>query len=131
MTDSIKKKKTYNSFSSLLEMNAGECAAAIATAAPTIERFIKKSGIVSFMVKSFNNAEDEEAAEELAAEALTILLKHALGDCLDEMLEIIAIINFITVDELKERYSGLDLVLMVKTVITDKGFFSLLGTFSD
>lgn len=123
-------EKSYKTLTDLLNEPAGDCMEAIARVAPAIERVANRSGLLDMLIQQQGTAANEAEAGDIVKEFISALLAHCLGDCKDEMLDIIAAINGMTVEELKENYTGWQLVEMVKSIVTDQDFFTSLQSFA-
>lgn len=122
------KEKTFRTLSDVMDAPAGDGMETIARIAPAIEKLATKSGLLDLIIEKQGTAETEAEAVEIVKGALAALMKYGLGECLEDMVEVLAAINGRTVEELKADYTGWDVVRMAKAVISDKAFFSLLRT---
>lgn len=125
------EQKEFRTLADVLNAPAEEGLHVIAACAQAIERIDQKSGLLDFMIDNQGKATNEAEGNELAKMLVRMVLKHALGDCMEECLQIVAVVNNTTVAKLKKERSGLELVQMIKTIVTDRGFFTSLASFAE
>ena len=144
MTD--KKEKTYRTLTDLLNMPAGEAEPLIMRAAPAIERVADAVGLFdTFFDQDFVTYQDKRAflklnkAERERVEAKVLgmgkelmrnLMAKGLGECLPDVMEVLAAVQGITVVELKAAYTTLEVINMAKAVLSDQGFLSFAATYA-
>lgn len=145
MTEKTEAKK-YRTVTEVMEMPAGESLAIIAAIAAPVERIVSGSGALKLL---FNEtvavANDPEAMEsmtakqraainakmiDLGAEVIALLIR-SLSEYMPECKEILAALNGVTVKQLEEEYNGLEVIKMVRELVSDQGFLSLARTFAD
>lgn len=124
MTENIEKK--FRTISDVMNQSAGESLAVIATIAPAIERVATKSGLLHLILEKQGTAASDAEAIEIVEGVIAALMRYALGECMDDMAAIIAAVNGMTVEEMKERLTGRDVFEAARAIISDKDFFSLL-----
>lgn len=137
------EKKTYRTVSDVLNMPAGEAEPLIMRAAPAIERVASAVGVfdtffdpdyVKYQDRATFARLDEAERERITNKVLNMgknilqqLLGKALGECLPDVMEVLAAVNGITVAQLKATYTTLEVINMAKAVIGDPGFLSFAG----
>ena len=119
-------EKKFRTISDVMNQPADDTLAVIATIAPAIERVATKSGLLHLILEKQGTAVDEAEAIEIVESVVSALMRYALGECMDDMKEIIAAVNGMTVEELGAQYTGWDVFNAAKVIISDKDFFSLL-----
>lgn len=135
--------KIYRTVSDVLNMPAGEAEPLIMRAAPAIERVASAVGLFdTFFDPDYVKYQDRAAFARLSESEreritnkvldmgkgmLQKLLAKALGECLPDVMEVLAAVNGITVAELKARYNTLEVISMAKAIMGDPGFLSLVG----
>lgn len=138
------EEKTYRTVTDVLNMPAGESEPLIMRAAPAIARVVDSIGVLdAFFDRDyvifneparFNGlaANERERIEskvlDMGKDTVRALLAKGLGECLPDVKEIIAAINCVTLAQLNERYTTLEVIAMAKAVITDQGFLSFAAT---
>ena len=90
-----------------------------------------KSGILRTVLNAGGTARSKKEALDIAEGVVSALLRHCLGENIDDAVEIVAAVNGMTADELKAEVSTMELVRMVKAMVTDEGFFTSLRTLTD
>lgn len=128
---STEKVKEFRTLSDVMNEPSGECLDIIARVAPAIERFANKSGIIGKVLEKQGTAESVEQAVEIVELTASAVLRYALGECQAETVEIVAAVNGLTVDQVRNDYTGWELAKMVKAVVMDKGFLSSVRTLLD
>jgi hypothetical protein len=128
---STEKIKEFRTLSDVMNEPSGECLDIIARVAPAIERFANKSGIIGKILEKQGTAESVEQAVEIVELTASAVLRYALGECQSETVEIVAAVNGLTVDQVRNDYTGWELAKMVKAVVMDKGFLSSVRTLLD
>lgn len=123
-TAKAEKAKEYRTLTQLMEQPAGECLDAIARVAPAIERVLDKSGLLDMLIEKQGTADSEDDAGEIVKEFMRALLRYGMGECQGDMVEIIAAINGTTPEQLRKECTGWELVKMIKTILTDRDFFT-------
>lgn len=124
-------EKEFRTLSDVLDAPAEEGLHVIAACAGAIERIDAKAGIIDFIIDNQGAAVNAEEGGELVKHLIRIMLKHALGDCMGDCLQIVAAVNNTTPEKLKKEHTGGELVKMVKAIISDKAFFSSLASFAE
>jgi hypothetical protein len=127
----MEQQKNYKTLADVLNAPAEEGLHVIAACAGAIERIDSKSGILDFMIDNQGKATDTAEGHELVKMLVRMVLKHALGDCMEDCLQIVAAVNNTTVAKLKKERTGLELVQMIKTIVTDRDFFTSLASFAE
>jgi hypothetical protein len=128
MTKEKTEPRAYRTLSDVLEMPVEEGAQILARVAPALERFARKSGIFSVMFEMAGTASSEAEAAKMGEEVALLVLRYALGECLEDMQEIIAAINGMSKEDLKKNYTVADVIRMIKSMVGDKGFLSSVRT---
>ena len=128
---STEKIKEFRTLSDIMNAPSGEGLDIIARVAPAIERFANKSGIIGKILEKQGTATSVEQAVEIAELTASAVLRYALGECQSETVEIVAAVNGLTVDQVRNDYTGWEFAKMVKAVVMDKGFLSSVRTLLD
>lgn len=140
------KEKTYRTLTDLLNMPAGEAEPLIMRAAPAIERVADAVGLFdTFFDADFVTYQDKRAFMKLnKAERERIenkvlgmgkglmrsLMAKGLGECLPDVIDVLAAVQGITAAELKATYTTLEVINMAKAVLSDQGFLSFAATYA-
>lgn len=125
------EEKKYRTLTEVLDAPAGECLDVVAIAAPAIERLMNKCGLIDYLVENGGTANSIDEAKGYAKIMTSTLLRYALGECQDDAVQIVAAINGMTADELRESCTGWELVSMIRAMVTDKDFFQSLQAFTE
>lgn len=125
------KPRAVKTLSEIMEQPSGECLDIIARVAPALERFASKSGIIRQLIENEGQASSVEEGVKMAETMATAILRYALGECQDEAVEIVAAVNGLTVEQIREDCSGWEVAHMIKALVSDKGFLSSLRTLLD
>lgn len=125
------EEKKYRTLTEVLDAPAGECLDVVAIAAPAIERLVNKCGLIDYLVENGGTANSIDEAKGYAKIMTSTLLRYALGECQDDAVQIVAAINGMTADELRESCTGWELVSMIRAMVTDKDFFQSLQAFTE
>lgn len=139
------ESKTYRTLTEVLNMPAGESEPIIMRAAPAIASVADGVGLFdAFFDEDFLKLQDSKAfaklpkkeqqrieskVSEMGKTLSKNLLAKGLGECLPDVKDILAAINGVTLAELNERYSTLEVIAMARALLSDKGFLSLVRTF--
>ena len=138
--------KTYRTLTDLLNMPAGEAEPLIMRAAPALERVADACGLFdTFFDKDFLTAQDPRAmaklnkAERERVEARVLamgkeltrkLFAKGLGECLPDVIDVLAAIQGVSASELKASRTTLEVINMAKAVLSDPGFFSFASIYA-
>lgn len=141
-----KKAKTYRTITDLLNMPAGEAEPLIMRAAPAIERVADACGLfdtffdpdfVAYQDKrafaKLNKAERERVEAKvlgMGKEIMRKLMAKGLGECLPDVVDVLAAVQGVTADELRATYTTLEVIGMAKAVLSDQGFLSFAATYA-
>lgn len=131
MEENKTESKEWRTLSDLMEANSGETLETVARIAPAVERIIVKSGILRSVLEKGGTANSKEEAAEMVEEIASALLRYCLGENIGDAVEVLAAINGMTAEELKENTTTWQLVGMIKALVTDSGFFTSLRTLTD
>ena len=143
MTDNA---KTYRTLTDLLNMPAAEAEPLIMRAAPAIERVADAVGLFdTFFDPDFVTCQDKRAMaklskaerERIEAKVLNMgkeltrkLFAKGLGECLPDVMEVLAAIQGVSAAELKAGRTTLEVINMAKAVLGDPGFLSFAATYA-
>lgn len=138
--------KTYRTLTDLLNMPAGEAEPLIMRAAPALERVADACGLFdTFFDKDFLTCQDPRAmaklnkAERERVEARVLamgkeltrkLFAKGLGECLPDVIDVLAAIQGVSASELKASRTTLEVISMAKAVLSDPGFFSFASIYA-
>lgn len=136
--------KTYRTLTDLLNMPAGEAEPLIMRAAPAIERVADAVGLfdtffdsdfITYQDKATFMGRSKAERERIEAKVLGMgkdlmrnLMAKALGECLPDVVDVLAAVQGVSVREFRERYTTLEVISMARAIIGDPGFFTFAAT---
>ena len=125
------KPRACKTLSDIMAQPSGECLDVIARIAPALERIVTKCGVIRFLLENQGRANTVEEGVEMAEMMASVILRYAMGECQAEAVEIVAVVNGMTVDQLRSECNGWEVARMIKALAGDKGFTSSLRTLLD
>lgn len=134
----------YKTLTDVMNMKGREAAPIVARIAPALAKVAKRSGVVGLLFNpTVATATSETAMARLTAkerasveakmadigqEVTLKLLEVCLGECLADMVEIVAAVNGTTADQLLDDCTTAEIVARVKAIASDPGFFGSLAS---